>query len=143
MKRIALALLAVCVCSLSGCGLVYGPLIDKATDNMIKLMEAQAKIDKERRAESYTIEGRFKSVEMKTEEVPDNDPSKIEKTQDGNKVSVKTPVKKITTCVVTFEDGRQKSFRNVPSREMEKGKRYIITYNGLDEVTGVTEAASN
>ena len=143
MKRIALILLAFGVTSLSGCGLIYGPLIDKAADNMIKVMEAQAKIDKERRAESYIIEGRFKSLEMKTEEVADNDPSKIEKTQDGNKVSVKTPTKKIITCVVTFEDGRQKTFRNVPSREMEKGKKYIITYNGLDEVTGVTEAANN
>lgn len=143
MKRIALVLLALGACSLSGCGaFMAGHLMDKATENMIKVMEAQAKIEKEKRAESYTIEGRFKSLEMKTEEVPDNDPNKIEKTQDGNKVSVKTPTRKITTCVVTFEDGRQKSFRNVPSRELEKGKKYVITYNGMDEVTAVADAGN-
>ncbi|MBY0359747.1 MAG: hypothetical protein K2W82_17225 [Candidatus Obscuribacterales bacterium] len=133
------------VTSFSGCaGFIVDQVLDSATENAIKLMEAQAKIDKEKRAESYTIEGRFKSLEMKTETVQETDPSKIKrekKTVEGKtEVSLEVPTKTIKTCVIVFQDGRDMSFRNVPTREMEANKRYVITYNGLNEITQVVEA---
>lgn len=133
------------ICGMSGCaGFIADQIMDSATENAIKLMEAEAKISKEKRSESYTIEGRFQSLEMRTEKVAEEDPAKIQTTKkvDGNKVemSLEMPSKTIKTCVVTFEDGREKAFRNVPAREMEKGKRYIITYNGMNEITQTVEA---
>jgi hypothetical protein len=138
LKRIAFVLVACLIPTLSGCGVfVAGHLLDKATDNMVKLMEAEARIEKEKRAQSYTIEGRFGSLEMKEEQVPETDTAKIEKKEENGKATVTRPMRKVKTCVITFEDGRQKSFRTVPSSEMEKGKKYRITYNGMDEITSV------
>lgn len=146
-RFLALCLFALLPC-LSGCaGFIVDQVLDSATDNAIKLMEAEARINKEKRAESYTIEGRFKSLEMKTEEVPDEDPSKIKRQQknvDGKiEASLELPKKTIKTCVITFQDGREKSFRNVPTSEMEAGKRYVITYNGMNEITQTTEVKAD
>lgn len=128
----------------SGCaGFIADQVLDSATDNAIKLMEAEAKINKEKRAQSNVLVGRFKSLEMKTEQVREEDPSKIKrekKTVDGKiEVSLVVPTKTIKTCVVVFQDGREMSFRNIPLNEMEPGKRYIITYNGLNEITETSE----
>lgn len=137
MKRLMFILVAGLVMLSAGCAQM---LMDNMTNNMIKMMEAQAKIDKEKRAESYTIEGRFKSIEMKTAVVADNDPSKVEKKQEGNTYSVKAPTKTIPACVVRFEDGREKEFQSVSTKPMDVGKYYIIVYNGMNEIVSVTEA---
>lgn len=140
MKQVVMVIFALGVCSLSGCGFIAaGHLMDKASENMIKVMEAQARIEKEKRAESYTIEGRFKTLEMKTEEIEEIDASKFESDKSGKDAKPARKKKTITTCNITFEDGRQKSFRTVPPQEMEQGKRYRINYNGMNEITGVSE----
>lgn len=142
--RIALLLiLTLTVPFATGCGpWAAGHLLDKMTDNAIKMMEAQAKIEREKRAESYTIEGRFAGLEMQTTEVPETDPSKLQRKQEGNKVTVEAPTRKIKTCIITFMDGREKEFRNVPPRELEPGKRYLITYNGLNEITSIEDKSN-
>lgn len=138
-KILVLALIAT-LPFLSGCGaLLAERLIDTATDNMIKLMEAEAKINAEKRALSYTVEGRFKELSMSEKVVPETDTSKIERKQDGSTTSIERPTKTIRTCLLTFADGRQVEFNNVPPKELVPGKKYLVTYNGLDEITAVHE----
>lgn len=41
--------------------------------------------------------------------------------------------------VVTFEDGRKKSFSGTSAKPIEKGRYYVITYNGGNQIIDVEE----
>jgi len=142
MKTLIVVFLALLAINLSGCGVWMAErVMNNMTDNTIKLMEAQAKIEREKRKESYTIEGVVATVKMGEKEVQDLDPKNIKKNKrvEGNKVEVQVEPgrKTIKTCIVVFEDGREKEFNSVPSMPLTKGMYYIITYNGMNEITQV------
>lgn len=140
MKRIFLIALVAIIPTLAGCqGFIIDQVLDSATENAIKMMEAQEKINAEKRAQSFTLEGTFKSLEMKEKVVNVEDPSLIKATKKGNEAKVEIPTKTIKTCVITFSDGREMEFRNIPSKGMVAGKKYLIKYNGLNEITDVQE----
>lgn len=136
MAALGLSLLFLC----TGCwGFQIKQIVDAASEAQIKQMEAQAKIDKEKRAEKYSVEGTVKTVEMREREVPDkaNAKAKETKTEKGVKVEWETPTKKVRYCVVLFADGREKEFDSIPSSPLDGGKYYRIEYNGMNEITGV------
>lgn len=114
-------------------------LIDNMTDNAIKMMKASEEIRKERRKESYSIEGTIKTIEMREREIPDSNPDNLKKDRNGNKVTISQPNVKVKYCVILFTDGREKELNSIPSKPLESGKYYVIKYNGLDEVTEITE----
>ncbi len=44
-----------------------------------------------------------------------------------------------TEATITFDDGRKLKIKGVPNKSLLKGKKYRITYNGLDCVYSVEE----
>jgi hypothetical protein len=44
-----------------------------------------------------------------------------------------------TEVTITFDDGRKLKLRGVPNKSLHKGKKYKITYNGVDYVYNVEE----
>lgn len=130
------------VCALGCGGFVAKQAMDSAAENTIKVMEAQAKIDKERRQESYAVEGVVRAVEMREKEVPDPDRTVTTEEVKGKTVASTTThrVKKVRYCVVLFADGREREFATVPDRPLTPGTYYVIRYNGMNEVTGAVEA---
>ncbi len=118
-------------------------ILDAATENQIKLMEAQAKIDAEKRKERHTIEGEVKTIEMREKDVPDPDPKNLQQrqqpTDNGVKAEIVQPKIKLKYCVVIFSDGREKEFQSVPTSPLNAGSYYKIEYNGMNEVVAVTK----
>lgn len=144
----ARGVLAVSLAALSltvlGCtGFMTKQTVDAVVDGQIRLMEAQAKIDREKRQERYTIEGLVRAVEMREKEIPDPDPTHLRKkeepTEKGVRVAVEQPKIKVKHCVVIFEDGREKEFRSVPPVPLGAGVYYRVEYNGMQEVVSVTQ----
>lgn len=128
----------------NGCGAYMAKqMIDSVTESQIKLMEAQAKIDKEKRSEKHSVEGEVKSVSMRDLNVPNPDPNNVvvDKKENNNnvKVNVKQGVKTIRCCVVVFVDGREKEFNSIPLVPLNSGSYYKIDYNGMNEIVGVTK----
>lgn len=78
-----------------------------------------------------TIEGVVVNIEQYKEEIPQQ-PSR-------------TPTEKRfrDKIRIVFEDGRIKEFIGTISKPIEKGKYYIITYNGHDCVVDVVEVKNN
>lgn len=145
MQRIVLIFsLTTFVACILGCGAFFAkPLMDAATDNTIKMMEAQAKIEREKRQERYFIEGEVQKVEMREKQIDDPDPAQLQKTQEktenGIKMSVRPGKKTLKYCVVIFSDGREKEFNSVPTSPLNGGVYYKIEYNGMQEVVSVTK----
>lgn len=93
--RVALAVMvaAVVTCVLGCGGFIAKQMMDAATDNTIKILEAEAKIEREKRQEKYTVEGEVAKIEMRDKEVADLDPKNMkrseEKSEDGKSVKIK------------------------------------------------------
>lgn len=140
MRYIAKLLLLSSLLISAGCAdRMAARLMDSVADNAIKMMKAQAEIDKEKRKEVYEITGVVSKAEMDSKVVPDNNPDKLIKTTDGNKVKVEPGHKVVKIYKITFEDGREKQFDNIPNAPVYTGKNYIIRYNGMNEIISVQE----
>jgi len=130
-----LVVLALLNCS---CGVfVAERMMDKMTEMMEKMAELQLKIEKERRAQIYTIEGVVAKVEMLTVERELEAAKEMDKELKAEK-NIKINTKRTYKVYnVIFEDGREKEFSAVPSKPLEAGVAYIITYNGMNEITEI------
>ncbi len=143
-RKLLCAMLALCAFIFVACaGFQVKQMAEGMADAQVKIMEAQAKIDKEKRQERYSIEGEVKTIEMREKDIPDPDPEKVkteqEPTEKGVKIKVVQPPKKIKYCVVVFSDGREKEFQSVPNSPLNAGTYYKIEYNGMNEVVSVTK----
>lgn len=131
-----LFLIPVMFCS--GCGVFA---VERLIDKMGDFAERMEKIDRERRAElrqqAFIMEGEVAKAEMIEKDVEED--VRSFKSVNGKEELVtekKTTKKKVYT--VFFADGREKVF-SVPDKPLDAGKYYIIKYNGLGEITDISE----
>lgn len=135
MKRL-LILIPLLFCS--GCGVfVAERLIDKMAD----FAERMEKIDRERRAElrqqTFSMEGEVAKAEMIEKEV-EEDVHSFKNVNGKEELVTEKKMTKKKVYTVFFTDGREKVF-SVPDKPLDAGKYYIIKYNGLDEITDISE----
>ena len=138
MQRLVTCCLVVLALLNCSCGVfVAERMMDKMTEMMEKMAELQLKIEKEQRAQIYTIEGVVSKVETLTVEREMEAAKEMEKELKSDQ-NIKINTKKTYKVYnVVFADGREKEFRTVPSKPLEAGVAYIITYNGMNEITEI------
>lgn len=138
MKKILYSLALVSLLFSSGCGLIVAErMMDKMTEMMEKMAELQLKIEKERRSQIFTVEGKVLKVETRTIEREMEAAKEMEselKADKNIKINTKRTVKVYN---IVFVDGREKEFSTIPSKPFEEGINYLITYNGMNEITEI------
>jgi hypothetical protein len=117
-NRIVVVFILIFIACVLGCaGFQVKQIMDAATENQIKLMEAKAKIDKEKRQERYIIEGTVKSVKMKEKEIPDPDPTHLKqsKTEKDQEAKLIQPLIRVKYCLLfLLMVGRRSSIQFPP-----------------------------
>lgn len=115
--------------SQSGCGFL---LATHMIDKVVEMQKAQLEHEKEMRLQFFTIEGQIEKSESVDKKIEVSHNSIHDK-------SIEVQEKYINEkfFVVTFVDGREKEFRNIPLKPLNVGEYYQITYNGMNEITEI------
>lgn len=93
---------------------------------------------KKAEAKRETIEGVVEKVESYIVEPPVETEEEKEKKKNRTTITI-GPGHVRERTKVTFQDGRSKEFFGVFPKPMDKGKYYIITFNGFNRVVEINE----